>query len=136
MAHFSRSVGFLSCLSSFHQNDGVNTKNTAYQSDAFGIITRKGSERKLILNLLRLILWDGGKTETDYPIIGELPEPDGNNNSERIKPMGGKGAFVQNSQKLVMDSITGSVLVPAEKSPPGFLTILVGESVRCSLRHF
>jgi len=83
-----RSVGFSLPFIFFSENDCVNAKNKAYRSDAFGFITRKGSERKPILNLLRLILWAAGNRETDYPFIGKLSESGGNNDSERMRPMG------------------------------------------------
>ncbi len=65
-------------------------KNKAYRGDDFGFISRKGSERKPILNLLRLILLAAGNRETDYPFIGVFPESGWNNDSEWMKPMGGK----------------------------------------------
>ncbi|MDO9326727.1 MAG: response regulator [Methanoregula sp.] len=83
-----RSVGFSLPFIFFSESDCADAKNKAYRGDVFGFITRKGSERKPILNLLRLILWAAGSHETDYPFIGELPESEGDGNGELMKPIG------------------------------------------------
>jgi CheY-like chemotaxis protein len=61
----------------FSENDSAHVKNEAYQKDVFGFIQRKGLERKPIMNLLRLILWAAGNTETEYPFHCESEESDG-----------------------------------------------------------
>jgi CheY-like chemotaxis protein len=66
-----RSVGFTLPFIFFSESDSVAVKNEAYRSDVFGFIKRKGSERKPIMNLLRLIFWAAGNHETDYPFIDE-----------------------------------------------------------------
>jgi CheY-like chemotaxis protein len=62
----------------FSENDSAHVKNEAYQNDVFGFIPRKGLERKSIINLLRLILWAAGNTETEYPFHRESEESDEN----------------------------------------------------------
>jgi CheY-like chemotaxis protein len=84
-----RSVGFSLPFIFFSESDCVDAKNKAYHGDVFGFITRKGSERKPIMNLLRLILWAAGNHETDCPFIDELPESDGNTDGDRLKQIGG-----------------------------------------------
>ena len=49
----------------------LRMKNEAYHEDVFGLITRRGLERRSIMNLLRLIYWAAGSRETEYPFIGE-----------------------------------------------------------------
>ena len=60
----------------FSENDSARAKNEAYQNDVFGFITRKGLERKPIMNLLRLILWAAGNTSGETgdfsPAVNEL----------------------------------------------------------------
>ena len=65
-----RSLGFTLPFILFSESDSVEVKNEAHRCDVFGFIKRKGSERKPIMNLLRLILWAAGNHETDYPFIG------------------------------------------------------------------
>jgi DNA-binding NtrC family response regulator len=71
LLHSLRSVGLSLPFIFFSESDSVAVKNEAYHSDVFGFIKQKGSERKPIMNLLRLILWAAGNHETDYPFIDE-----------------------------------------------------------------
>ena len=64
-----QSVGFTLPFILFSESDSVEVKNEAHCCDVFGFIKRKGSERKPIMNLLRLILWAAGNHETDFPFI-------------------------------------------------------------------
>ena len=64
-----QSVGFSLPFIFFSESDSVHVKTEAYHGDVFGFIKRKGSERKPIMNLLRLILWAAGNHETDFPFM-------------------------------------------------------------------
>jgi len=77
LLHTLRSVDIFIPFIFFSENDSAHVKNEAYQKDVFGFITRKGLERKPIMNLLRLILWATGNTETEYPFHHESEESDG-----------------------------------------------------------
>jgi CheY-like chemotaxis protein len=56
----------------FSERDGLQVQSDAYDADVFGFIARKGTERKPMMNLLRLILWAGGSHETDFPFSHEV----------------------------------------------------------------
>jgi len=53
----------------FSESNSARVKNEAYHGDVFGFVTRKGLEKKPILNLLRLIYWAVGSHVTEYPFI-------------------------------------------------------------------
>jgi CheY-like chemotaxis protein len=72
----------------FSETDNVQVKNEAYQNDVFGFIARRGLERKPIMNLLRLILWAAGNTETEYPFSRELQESPGDTGKDLMKQIG------------------------------------------------
>jgi len=55
----------------FSERDCLQVQSDAYEEDVFGFIVRKGSERKPIINLLRLIMWAAGSRETEYPFSHE-----------------------------------------------------------------
>jgi len=76
LLHSLRSVGFSLPFIFFTESESARVKTEAYRGDVFGFITRKGSERKPFMNLLRLILWAAGNHETDYPFTGEEREHD------------------------------------------------------------
>jgi DNA-binding NtrC family response regulator len=84
-----RSRGIVLPFIFFSETDSTHVKNEAYQSDVFGFITRKGLERKPIMNLLRLILWAAGNAETEYPFSRELEESEGNTDKDLMKQIGG-----------------------------------------------
>lgn len=74
----------------FSETDTVKVRTEAYENDVFGFITRKGLERKPIMNLLRLILWAAGSAETEYPFSHELQEPVGDTRKELMIPISGR----------------------------------------------
>ena len=61
----------------FSESDSAGAKNEAYHEDVFGFISRRGLERRPILNLLRLIYWACGSSETDYLFSGKELEDTG-----------------------------------------------------------
>jgi len=74
LLHALRSRGISLPFIFFSENDSAQVKNEAYLGDVFGFITRKGSERKSIMNLLRLIMWAAGNYDTEYLFRYELRE--------------------------------------------------------------
>ena len=74
--HAVRSQGISLPFIFFSESDSTHVKNEAYLGDVFGFITRKGSERKTIMNLLRLIMWAAGNNETEYSLRYDLREED------------------------------------------------------------
>ena len=60
----------------FSESDSAQVRNEAYLGDVFGFITRKGTERKSIINLLRLIMWAAGYNETEYLFSHALQKED------------------------------------------------------------
>ena len=76
LLHAVRSQGISLPFIFFSVSDSAHVRNEAYQGDVFGFITRRGSERKSIINLLRLIMWAAGNNETEYPFSHELREED------------------------------------------------------------
>jgi len=76
LLHVLRSRGISLPFIVFSESDSAYVKNEAYQGDVFGFITRKGSEKKTIMNLLRLIMWAAGYNETEYSLRYDLREED------------------------------------------------------------
>ncbi|GAB6285970.1 MAG: hypothetical protein STSR0009_21710 [Methanoregula sp.] len=76
LLHALRSRGISLPFIFFSESDSAYVKNEAYQGDVFGFIPRKGSERKTIMNLLRLIMWAAGYNETEYSLRYDLREED------------------------------------------------------------
>ena len=74
LLHAVRSQGISLPFIFFSVSDSAQVKNEAYQGDVFGFIPRKGSERKSMINLLRLIMWAAGNNETEYLFSHELRE--------------------------------------------------------------
>jgi len=73
-----RSQGITLPFIFFSVSDSAHVRNEAYQGDVFGFITREGTERKSIINLLRLIMWAAGYNETEHLFSHELREKDMN----------------------------------------------------------
>ncbi|MCX6697232.1 MAG: response regulator [Methanoregula sp.] len=76
LLHAVRSQGISLPFIFFSVSDSAQVKNEAYQGDVFGFIPRKGSERRAIMNLLRLIMWAAGYNETEYSLRYDLREED------------------------------------------------------------
>jgi len=49
----------------FTGDDSGSLKNAAYQNDAYGFITRRGTEKKPFMDLMRLMYWAAGYHERD-----------------------------------------------------------------------
>jgi CheY-like chemotaxis protein len=60
----------------FSERDNPHLKNKTCREDVFGFITRKGQEKKPILNLLRQIYCAAGSHEKAYPCNDMAPEHD------------------------------------------------------------
>ncbi|MDD1694898.1 MAG: response regulator [Methanoregula sp.] len=71
LLHSLRAGGIVLPFIFFSESNSVCVKNEAYHGDVFGFVTRKGLERKPLMNLLRLIYWAAGSHETEYPFLGE-----------------------------------------------------------------
>jgi CheY-like chemotaxis protein len=67
LLHKVRFEGFSIPFIFFSESNSVRVKNEAYCEDVFGFITRRGLERRSVMNLLRLIYWAAGSRETEYP---------------------------------------------------------------------
>jgi DNA-binding NarL/FixJ family response regulator len=74
LLHAVRSQGISLPFIFFSVSDSAHVRNEAYQGDVFGFITREGTERKSIINLLRLIMWAAGYNETEHLFSHELQE--------------------------------------------------------------
>ena len=85
LLHALRSRGISLPFIVFSESDSAYVKNEAYQGDVFGFIPRKGSERKTIMNLLRLIMWAAGNHETEYLFGDELRAGDADHRSGTIQ---------------------------------------------------
>ena len=64
--HTLRAGGIATPFIFFSERDNPRLKNETYREDVFGFITRKGLEKKPILNLLRQIYCAAGSHEKAY----------------------------------------------------------------------
>jgi DNA-binding NtrC family response regulator len=69
LLHGLRDHGFATPLILFSETSSDSARNKAWQADVFGFIFRNGLERRPFMNLLRLIAWAAGSTDTEYPFI-------------------------------------------------------------------
>jgi CheY-like chemotaxis protein len=74
--HTLRSKGISLPFIFFSERDNHHLKNETYRDDVFGFITRKGLEKKPILNLLRQIYCAVGSHETALPCSDMEPGHD------------------------------------------------------------
>ncbi|MFA4876756.1 MAG: response regulator [Methanoregula sp.] len=49
----------------FTDDDTLSLKNEAYRNDAYGLIIRKGTQKKPFLDLIRLMYWAAGYQEQE-----------------------------------------------------------------------
>lgn len=76
LLHAMRSKGISIPFIFFSERDSPRLKNEASTEEIFGFVTRKGRERKPVLDLLRRISFAAGSHETEYPCNGMKPGHD------------------------------------------------------------
>lgn len=67
LLHALRSRGIDTPFIVFSERDSELVRNEAGSDEIFGIVSRNGSGRRAIMNLLRLVLWAAESRRRDHP---------------------------------------------------------------------